>query len=77
MLEKIKEILKERLDVDSENIREETSFRDDLGIDSLDLFEMVLCLEDEYGIEVPTEELEKMKTVKDVTEYMKSVNIEV
>lgn len=77
MLEKIKEILKERLDVDSENITEETSFRDDLGIDSLDLFEMVLCLEDEYGIEVPTEELEKMKTVKDVTEYMKSVNIEV
>lgn len=77
MLQKIKEILKDRLDVDSENITEETSFRDDLGIDSLDLFEMVLCLEDEYGIEVPTEELEKMKTVKDVTEYMKSVNIEV
>ena len=59
MLERIKEI-----------VSEGSSFKDDLGADSLDLFEMVMALEDEYEIEIPTEELEKIATVGDVVEYI-------
>ena len=51
MLEKIKEILVEQLNCDADSINEDTSFKDDLGADSLDLYEMVMALEDEYGIE--------------------------
>ncbi len=50
MLEKIKEILVEQLNCDADSINEDTSFKDDLGADSLDLYEMVMALEDEYGI---------------------------
>ena len=70
MLEKIKEIVAENLGVDSEQITEESSFKDDLGADSLDLFEMVMALEDEYEIEIPTEDLEKIATVGDVVNYI-------
>ena len=56
MLEKIAEIVKEQLNTDLE-ITEATSFKDDLGADSLDIFELVMALEDEYEIEIPTEEL--------------------
>ena len=49
MLEKIKEILVEQLNCDADSINEDTSFKDDLGADSLDLYEMVMALEDEYG----------------------------
>ena len=54
----------------------EASFKDDLGADSLDLFELVMNLEDEYGIEIPTEELEKITTVGAVIEYLKTQGIE-
>ncbi len=57
MLEKIKEILVEQLNCDADSINEDTSFKDDLGADSLDLYEMVMALEDEYGIEIDTDEL--------------------
>lgn len=70
MLERIKEIVSENLGVDSVQITEGSSFKDDLGADSLDLFEMVMALEDEYEIEIPTEELEKIATVGDVVEYI-------
>lgn len=49
----------------------EASFKEDLKVDSLDLFEMVMSLEDEFDVEIPTEELEKMETVGDVVEYIK------
>ena len=49
----------------------EAYFKDDLKVDSLDLFEMVMSLEDEFDVEIPTEELEKMETVGDVVEYIK------
>ena len=55
MLEKIKEILVEQLNCDADSINEDTSFKDDLGADSLDLYEMVMALEDEYGIEIDTD----------------------
>ena len=64
MLERIKEIVSENLGVDAAQITEESSFKDDLGADSLDIFEMVMALEDEYEIEIPTEDLEKITTVE-------------
>lgn len=70
MLEKIKEIVSENLGVDSAQITEASSFKDDLGADSLDLFEMVMALEDEYEIEIPTEDLEQIATVVDVVNYI-------
>ena len=76
MLEKIKEILVEQLNCDADSINEDTSFKDDLGADSLDLFELVMNLEEEYGIEIPTEELETLKTVGDVMNYLKEHGIE-
>lgn len=72
MLEKIKELTAENLGVSTDEITEETSFKDDLGADSLDLFELVMALEEEYDVEIPTEELEKISTVGDVIEYIQS-----
>ena len=57
MLEKIKEMVAEQLNVDAADLTAETSFKDDLGADSLDLFELVTNLEDEYEIEIPSEEI--------------------
>lgn len=70
MLEKIQEIIVESLGVEETKVTEGASFKDDLGADSLDLFELVMALEDEFGIEIPTEELEKMVTVGDVVKYI-------
>ncbi len=70
MLEKVKAIIADGLGIDADQITEDSSFKDDLGADSLDLFEMVMTLEDEYGIEIPTEDLENMQTVGDVVNYM-------
>ncbi len=70
MLEKIQELVAEGLGVDPSEVVETASFKDDLGADSLDLFEMVMSLEDEFGVEIPTEELEKMVTVGDVMKYI-------
>ena len=76
MFEKIQAIIAEQLSVDPEEVTMESSFKDDLGADSLDLFELVMNLEDEYGIEIPTEELEKITTVGAVIEYLKTQGIE-
>ena len=71
MLEEIKAIIAENLGIDEEKITEESSFNEDLGADSLDLFEMVMSLEDKFGIEIPAEDLEGIKTVGDVVDYIK------
>lgn len=76
MLEKIKEMVAEQLNVDAADITEETSFKEDLGADSLDLFELVSNLEDEYEIEIPSEELEKITTVGAVVEFLKANGVE-
>lgn len=76
MLEKIKEMVAEQLNVEAESLTAETSFKEDLGADSLDLFELVTNLEDEYEIEIPSEELEKLTTVGAVADYLKSKGIE-
>ena len=73
---KIAEIIREQLNLDDVEITEETSFKDDLGADSLDLFELVMAFEEEYGIEIPSEDLEKLATVGDVVEYIKAQGIE-
>lgn len=70
MLEKIAEIIKEQLSTDME-ITESTTFKDDLGADSLDIFELVMALEEEFGIEIPSEDLENVNTVGDVMKYLK------
>ena len=70
MLEKVKETVAESLGADINTITEETSFKDDLGADSLDMFEMVMSLEESCGVEIPTEDLEQMKTVGDVVKYL-------
>ena len=76
MLEKIKEILVEQLNCDADSINEDTSFKDDLGADSLDLFELVMSLEDTYGVEIPSEELEQLTTVESVGDYLKQKGVE-
>lgn len=70
MFEKIQELVAEGLGVDKEKVVMEASFKNDLGADSLDLFEMVMSLEDEFGVSIPSEELEKMDTVSDVVKYI-------
>ena len=74
--EKIKAIIAEVLNVDENEITMETTFTDDLGADSLDLFELVMAFEEEYGVEIPSEDLEKITTVGDIVEYMKSKGVE-
>ena len=71
MFEKIKELIVESLGIEEDQVTMEASFKEDLKVDSLDLFEMVMSLEDEFDVEIPTEELEKMETVGDVVEYIK------
>lgn len=76
MLEKILGILEDQLGIDVAGVNEDTSFQDDLRIDSLDLFEVVTALEDEYEIEIPQEELDSIKTIGDVIEYLQSKGLE-
>ena len=66
MLEKISEIIKDQLSLEGVEITESSSFKEDLGADSLDLFELVMALEEEYGTEIPSEDLERLTTVGDV-----------
>ena len=76
MFEKILEILQNQLSIDVTGVTEETSFRDDLRIDSLDLYEVVTALEDEYGIEIQPEDLDGIATIGDVVEFLAKRGIE-
>lgn len=76
MLEKMKDIIAEQLNCETENITLETTFKEDLGADSLDLFELVMALEDEYSVEIPAEDLEKLTTVGAVANYLKAKGVE-
>ena len=76
MLEEMKEIIAEQLNCDEDMITEETSFKDDLGADSLDLFELVMSLEEKYEIEIPSVELTELTTVGSVMEYLKGKGVE-
>jgi len=72
MLEKIKSMVADNLGVEESTITEASSFKDDLGADSLDLFELVMALEEEFGVEIPTEDLEQIVTVADVIKYVEA-----
>lgn len=76
MLEKMRDIIAEQLSVDADTITAESTFKEDLGADSLDLFELVMALEDEYSVEIPSEELEKLTTVGAVMDYLKAKGVE-
>ena len=77
MNEKIKEIIADQLNIELDKVTEESNFKDDLGADSLDLFNMVMALEYEYGIEIPTEDLEEITTVGAVAKYLKDKGVEI
>ncbi len=76
MLEKMKELIADQLGINADEITAESNFKDDLGVDSLDLFELVSSLEEEYSVEIPAEDLEKMATVGDVIDYLKDKGVE-
>jgi len=68
---KVKKIICEQLEVSPENVVPEASFMDDLGADSLDQVELIMAMEEEFGVSIPDEEAERISTVKDVIEYIK------
>lgn len=76
MLERMKPIIAEQLNVDEDQIKADSNFKDDLGADSLDLFELVMALEEEFGVEIPSEDLESIVTVNDVITYLKGKGVE-
>lgn len=76
MLEKIQEVIAEKLDIDAATITAESSFEEDLKIDSLDLFDLVMTLEDSFGVEIPPEDLENIKTVGAMIDYLKGKGVE-
>lgn len=76
MLEEMKEMIAEQLNCEESSITETTSFMDDLGADSLDLFELVMALEEKYEVEIPSEELAELTTVGAVMEYLKNKGVE-
>jgi len=69
-LEKVKKIIVEQLGVDEEEVTEKASFVDDLGADSLDTVELVMAFEEEFDIEIPDEDAEKITTVQDAVTYI-------
>ena len=76
MFERVKEIIEEQLNLDGVEITEASRFKEDLQADSLDLFELVMALEDEYSVEIPAEDLQNLATVGDVMKYLKDKGVE-
>ena len=72
MFERVKEIIEEQLNLDGVEITVDSRFKEDLEADSLDLFELVMAFEEEYGVEIPSEDLEQITTVGAVIEYIES-----
>lgn len=72
MFEKVRELVAAQLGIDEAVIKPESNFKEDLKADSLDLFELVMSLEDECSVTIPSEELEKILTVQDVADYIEA-----
>lgn len=72
VFEKIRKAMAEHLGISEDEIKLESNFQNDLGVDSLEIFEIVMDLEDEFNIEISNEDLENMKTVQDLVEYIGS-----
>ena len=73
-LNKIKEVVAEQLGVEVADLTLETSLKDDLNADSLDLFQIIMSLEEEFGVEIPTEDTESIGTIGDIEKYLNSRN---
>ena len=76
MLEKMKEIIADQLSVSEDEVTLEASFKEYLDADSLDLFELVMALEEEYDVEIPSDDLAELNTVGDVINYLKDKGVE-
>ena len=72
IFEKIQEIIVEQLGVDKKEIKPESNFQEDLDADSLDLFQIVMALEEAFELEIPSEDMENIKTVQDAVNYIES-----
>ncbi len=72
MLQKVKKIISEQLEVDQSVLSGNTSFIDDLGADSIDLLELVLAFEDEFGIQIEEDDIKNIRTVGDIVEYIEN-----
>ena len=72
MLDKIKTIVANQLGVDEAQVTEDASFIDDLGADSLDTVELIMAFEEEFDVEIPDEDAQNIKTVKDVIDYIQA-----
>lgn len=75
MLERMKPIIAEQLSVEEDAVKADANFKEDLGADSLDLFELVMALEEEFGVEIPSEDLESIVTVNDVINYLQAKGV--
>ncbi|MBX6377392.1 MAG: acyl carrier protein [Clostridia bacterium] len=71
IFEKVKHIIVEQLGVDEEEVKENASFVDDLGADSLDIVELIMAFEEEFDMEIPDEDAERITTVRDAVEYIR------
>ena len=76
MLEKLIGIIEEQLSVEGMEITENTRFKEDMSADSLDLFELAMAIEEAFGVEIPSEDLDSITTVGSVVEYLKSKGVE-
>jgi acyl carrier protein len=72
MLERVVKLVSEATKIEADKIKLETSFIDDLNLDSLDIVELMMKMEDEFGVEIPEEQAEKLKTVGDVVKYLQT-----
>ena len=70
--DRVKEIIAKELEVDAKQVTADAKFIEDLGADSLDIVELVMALEDEFGIDIPDEDADKLRTVGDAMDYLKS-----
>ena len=75
--EKVIQLVMEQLDVTREQCKLEASFIDDLGAESLDLVEMIMEMEEKFGVEIADEELEKIRTIQDVVDFIRAKNIKI
>lgn len=76
MFEKMRVIIAQQLNIPEADIKEDSNFKEDLDVDSLDLFEIIMALEDEFHVEFDSDDLESLTTVKDVMDYMKEKGVE-
>lgn len=72
VLERVKNVVAKQLGVEASEVNVKASFTDDLGIDSLEIFEIVMSLEEEFEIEIPNEDIEDIKSVEDISKYIES-----